>query len=139
VTVPLAPNDRRFSLIAALLFGLVLAPQGCGGDSASKKGAGSADEAAGSTDDSAEVASNDSEASEEAEAEPARGPNCDDGTCSMCAGSLCPNGWYCDESAKACSWLRECPEKPSCGCVTKVLGASCKCREEGGIPHVECS
>ena len=71
----------------------------------------------------------------------AKGPNCDDGTCSPCGSGICPTGWYCDEKASgggACSWLAECAEKPSCGCVTRVLGASCKCREENGGLKVAC-
>jgi hypothetical protein len=73
--------------------------------------------------------------------ERSKGPNCDDGTCSPCGGGICPAGWYCDEKASgggACSWLAECAEKPTCGCVTRVLGAGCKCREENGGLKVAC-
>ena len=58
--------------------------------------------------------------------------NCDDGTCSTCGSGICPAGWYCDEKASgggACSWLTECADKPTCACVTRVLGAACKCRK----------
>jgi len=58
---------------------------------------------------------------------------CDDGTCSRCGNGICPSGWYCDEKSNGCSWLSECAGKPSCACVTRVLGASCKCREDGGL------
>jgi hypothetical protein len=76
-----------------------------------------------------------------ASSEPA-GPNCDDGTCSKCGSGICPSGWYCDENASggpACSWLKECADKPSCSCVTRVLGAACKCREEAGGLKVACN
>lgn len=69
------------------------------------------------------------------------GPSCDDGTCSLCGSGICPVGWYCDERASgggACSWLAECAEKATCNCVTRVLGAGCKCREEGGGLKVAC-
>ena len=71
-----------------------------------------------------------------------RGPNCDDGSCSLCGGGICPSGWYCDENASggaACSWLTECADKPTCGCITRVLGSACKCREEAGGLKVSCS
>lgn len=76
-----------------------------------------------------------------AKAELARGPSCDDGTCSSCGNGICPAGWYCDEKAGgggACSWLTECADKATCACVTRVLGAACKCREEGGGLKVAC-
>jgi hypothetical protein len=76
-----------------------------------------------------------------AAAEKPGGPNCDDGTCSMCGPGICPAGWYCDESAPggaACAWLKECADKATCGCVTKVLGSACKCRDDGGI-KVSCN
>jgi hypothetical protein len=82
----------------------------------------------------------DSEARASAAA-PTKGPSCDDGTCSPCGAGICPTGWYCDEKAAgggACSWLAECPDKPSCSCVTRVLGATCKCREENGGLKVAC-
>ena len=89
---------------------------------------------------SADADETDSNASAPAAAQ-AKGPNCDDGTCSLCGPGLCPRGWYCAEQARgggACSWLAECAEKPSCGCVTRVLGATCKCREENGGLKVAC-
>lgn len=70
-----------------------------------------------------------------------RAPSCDDGTCSPCGDGICPSGWYCDENAgggPACSWLKECAGEPSCACVTRVLGAGCKCREERGGLKVSC-
>jgi len=30
-----------------------------------------------------------------------KGPNCDDGTCSLCGSGICPTGWYCDEKPAA--------------------------------------
>jgi hypothetical protein len=74
------------------------------------------------------------------ESKPA-GPSCDDGSCSRCGSGICPTGWYCDEKAPgggACSWLAECAAKATCGCVTRVLGAACRCREEGGGLKVAC-
>lgn len=70
-----------------------------------------------------------------------KGPSCKDGTCSLCGGGICPSGWYCDEKAAggaACSWLTECADRPTCGCVTRVLGSSCKCRDENGAVKVAC-
>lgn len=129
---------------------LVLLPQ-CGGSTAASDGPKSAaDDTTGSADSSdgaSDSAKTDGDEEEEssssssATAEKSKGPNCDDGTCSKCGSGICPAGWYCDEKAGgggACSWLAECAEKPTCGCVTRVLGASCKCREEGGGLKVAC-
>lgn len=71
----------------------------------------------------------------------AKAPSCDDGTCSPCGAGICPAGWYCDEGVSggaACSWLKECADKPTCGCVKRVLGSSCQCREEAGGLKVSC-
>jgi len=73
-----------------------------------------------------------------------QGPSlpCDDGTCSACGRGFCPTGYYCDEKAKggaACSWLPECADRATCGCVTAALGSSCACEERGGGVYVTCS
>lgn len=122
-------------------FALLLLLASCGGGTAA-----TGEPKSGASQDSAEHESASSDADEsdsgssEASATPSKpkGPNCDDGTCSMCGSSICPTGWYCDEKASACSWLTECAEKPTCGCVTRVLGAACKCHEEGGGLKVAC-
>jgi hypothetical protein len=65
---------------------------------------------------------------------------CDDGTCSPCGDAVCPNGWYCDESAPggpACGWLPECAQKAGCGCIKKAL-AGCACEEKSGAAHLTC-
>jgi hypothetical protein len=80
-----------------------------------------------------------SDSSSGEERETSKGPSCDDGTCSLCGSGICPSGWYCDEKAGgSCSWLAECAEKPSCACITRVLGASCKCSASGGGLKVAC-
>lgn len=138
VAPPSTQDDARWAPLFALLAAFFGFCPGCGGDSVASQGVEAPDHAS-ENDDPAATASGAAEDSEDGEeAEPARGPNCDDGTCGLCAGSLCPTGWYCDEGVKACSWLRECTDKASCACVTRVLGASCKCSEEGGLAHVEC-
>jgi hypothetical protein len=122
-------------------FAVLLLVAGCGSGSASgpeprsaaPREDASVDEDATSSGDT----SADAKASETSSA-PA-GPSCEDGTCSACGSGLCPAGWYCDERAGgACSWLAECAQKPTCGCVTRVLGAGCKCREENGGLKVAC-
>ena len=129
-------------------FGLVLTLAHCGGDTATGNGAKSSADAAehGSADSSgagkSESGNSEEEPSTTSET-PAKskGANCDDGTCSKCGSGICLAGWYCDEKSSgggACSWLSECAEKPSCGCITRVLGASCKCREEDGGLKVAC-
>lgn len=75
----------------------------------------------------------DASSDDDSAAEAPSKPSCDDGTCSVCGSGICPKGWYCDEKRSACSWLTECAEKPTCSCVTRVLGASCQCRDEGGL------
>jgi len=70
---------------------------------------------------------------------PAR-PLCENDTCTPCGDSICPSGWYCDESARggpACGWLPECAQKASCGCVKKAF-AGCSCEDEHGAAHVSC-
>ena len=116
----------------------------CGGSSATsgepKSPDSDGDDARSSGADSDDGAAEPSESSV-ADKQP-QGPNCDDGTCSPCGSGICPSGWFCDENASggpACSWLKECADKPSCGCVTRVLGAACKCREEAGGLKVSCS
>jgi hypothetical protein len=116
---------------------LLVLPQ-CGG----RFGLGAADgrrESSASGDASASESQPEEETTAAADAP--RGASCDDGTCSVCGSGICPAGWYCDESAPggaACAWLKECAEKATCGCVTKVLGAACKCRDESGI-KVSCN
>ena len=76
------------------------------------------------------------------EPEPPKAALCDDGTCSPCGAGVCPNGWYCDESASggpACGWLPQCARKSSCACLSGKLGAGCKCSEQGGGLHVTCN
>jgi len=94
--------------------------------------------------ESASVDTRDASGGEESEAvaeeTPKAGP-CEDHTCSTCGTGVCPNGWYCDESASggpACGWLPRCAQKASCGCLTGKLGASCKCSEQNGGLHVTC-
>ena len=130
------------SLPVGLLLLLLLSH--CGGSPATGE-AKSASDAASDGDSASESSGEgsddeDGSASGVAESKP-KGPSCDDGTCSLCGSGICPAGWYCDENASggaACSWLTECADKPSCSCVTRVLGSSCKCREEGGGLKVSC-
>jgi hypothetical protein len=111
----------------------------CGGapNEASPKTA--ADESPSAASKPSSTRQNQTAATDEAE-EPRgpTGPSCDDGTCSLCGSGICPAGWYCDAKAGACSWLAECAEKPSCSCITRVLGSSCKCDAASGGPKVAC-
>jgi hypothetical protein len=128
---------------------LLLLPQ-CGGGAASAEGPKSAGDDEPSAPDapskshkrdrSRDRGEDDAPSDSAASSESSNGPNCDDGTCSKCGSGICPVGWYCDERAGsgACSWLAECADKPTCGCVTRVLGSSCKCREESGGLKVAC-
>ncbi|HKY37302.1 MAG TPA: hypothetical protein VJN18_15270 [Polyangiaceae bacterium] len=133
---------RALSLCLLLLFAL---PQ-CGGAGAGAEPKSAANhesdaESDGDSESSESEAKDDDAPAGRADATP-RGPNCDDGSCSPCGGGICPSGWYCDENASggaACSWLTECADKPTCGCITRVLGSACKCREEGGGLKVSCS
>jgi len=128
---------------------LVLTLAQCGGGSATGEGPKGADghDSSDSSPHSGkrerEREANEEEESNASAASPekSQAATCDDGTCSKCGSGICLAGWYCDEKASgggACSWLSECAEKPSCGCVTRVLGASCKCREEDGGLKVAC-
>lgn len=120
----------------------LLLPQ-CGGGSAGSEPRTADSEASNASERSSDSdAASDSEPEETstAESKPS-GPSCDDGTCSLCGNGICPAGWYCDESAPggaACAWLKECAEKATCGCVTKVLGSACKCRDDSGV-KVSCN
>ena len=123
-------------------FTLALLLPGCGGSAtaAEPKSAASSSDGDGNTsgDSDAEAAA---EGATGAEQKPTA-PSCDDGTCSVCGGGICPSGWYCDQNASggpACGWLKECADKPSCACVTRVLGASCKCREAQSGLDVSCN
>lgn len=125
-----------------LALALLLPQCGGAGGSAEPKTA-EADDDSGNSERSSNTAKSESDDAKEASSAPEKphGPSCDDGTCSVCGPGICPAGWYCDESAPggaACAWLKECAEKATCGCVTKVLGSACKCRDESGI-RVTCN
>jgi hypothetical protein len=132
--------------LACCLF-IVFLPE-CGGNPASGDGAKSAAQDARIDDAGAHArkaaARHDADEPSNRNDQPAdeaKGPSCDDGTCSKCGSGICPTGWYCDEKVAgggACSWLAECAEKPTCACVTRVLGSSCKCRAEDGGLKVAC-
>ena len=120
---------------------LVLLPQCSGGSPAQAGGeAKSAHDQQAADESSGEgtPATSDADEPESANTEKSKAATCDDGTCSMCGTSLCPHGWYCDEKLSACSWLPACVEKPTCACVSRVLGSGCKCREESGALKVAC-
>ncbi|HEY4106397.1 MAG TPA: hypothetical protein VGM44_21000 [Polyangiaceae bacterium] len=128
----MGPLSKRFSGP-----GLALLLAACGGaeatDAPAKAPQQSHERAA--ADDSGE----DDSPAEEDSAPPRSA--CDDGSCSPCGNGLCLTGWYCDESASggpACSWLPQCAQKSSCGCVTSTLGSGCKCTEQSGGLHVTC-
>jgi hypothetical protein len=135
---------RARHLCLLLLFAL---PQcGGGGAGAEPKSAAHHESDAesdgdGDGDSSESSSEEDGAPADRADATP-RGPNCDDGSCSLCGSGICPSGWYCDENASggaACSWLTECADKPTCSCITRVLGSACKCREDAGGLKVSCS
>jgi hypothetical protein len=118
----------------------LLLPQ-CGGGSAAAGGGEpkSAHDSPATEDGSSDGAEASEDAvTESADSEKSSASTCDDGTCTMCGTSLCPTGWYCDEKLSACSWLPACVDKHTCACVTRVLGSSCKCREDSGGLKVAC-
>ena len=134
---------RAFLRCLALVLLLPL----CGGGAATgSEPKSAADDRASSEESSGSSTKGENEVEEQsnespATAERAKGPNCEDGTCSKCGSGICPAGWYCDEKASgggACSWLTECADKPTCSCITRVLGSACKCREESGGLKVAC-
>ncbi len=130
---------RLFSLHSLFIGSLLVA---CGGstpaaDVPSSGEKGSSESGGSSESATAEGSENGAESS--ASAEPPK-PRCDDGTCSPCGDALCPNGWYCDESAPggpACGWLPECATKASCACVKRAFGG-CGCEDQAGSAHVRC-
>ena len=131
----------RWKRLVALLVGSCAygaALSACGGGSASPESSPkTAHEAASTPPDDAPSKD---EAAPEAEPPP-KAALCDDGTCSPCGAGVCPNGWYCDESASggpACGWLPQCAQKSGCACLASKLGAGCKCSQQSGGPHVTC-
>jgi len=119
---------------------LLLALSACGGGGGGGAKPASADAAEGDSHSSSATASDDESQSDEAEESAPKRNSCDDGTCSVCGNSMCPSGWYCDESAKggpACGWVPECLSKLSCGCLTKKF-SSCSCEEKSGGVHLSC-
>ncbi|MGE0322552.1 MAG: hypothetical protein AB7K71_18940 [Polyangiaceae bacterium] len=67
---------------------------------------------------------------------------CADGSCIACGEGVCPEGYFCNESASGgagCAWLAECAETATCACVQPALGAGCECSERGGFAVVSCS
>jgi hypothetical protein len=127
---PLA-NLPRFGFVA------LSALSACGGGTAAGKPAAHAEAPSDSGEDGSDTP--DSAEDEAAASEPPT-PTCSDGTCTPCGEGLCPNGWYCDETAKggaACSWLPECAKKPGCACIERAL-SGCSCEERDGGQHVSC-
>jgi hypothetical protein len=121
-----------FGLVALSVF------SACGGGTTAGK---PAEHAEASGEESSEESGDGPAAAEDEEAasEPPAAA-CSDGTCSPCGEGFCPNGWYCDETAKggaACSWLPECAKKPGCACVERAL-SGCSCEERDGGQHVSC-
>ncbi|HEX3775516.1 MAG TPA: hypothetical protein VHV51_13685 [Polyangiaceae bacterium] len=128
----MGPLSKRFSGP-----GLALLLGACGGAAATDAPAKTPHESHEST--AAEDSADDDAPAEEESAPPRSA--CDDGSCSPCGTGMCLAGWYCDESASggaACSWLPQCAQKSSCGCIDRALGSGCKCTEQGGGLHVEC-
>ncbi|MCA9644256.1 MAG: hypothetical protein H6718_32325 [Polyangiaceae bacterium] len=67
---------------------------------------------------------------------------CADGSCVTCGEGVCPEGYFCNESAAGgagCGWLAECAEAATCACVQPALGSGCECNERGGFAVVSCS
>lgn len=112
---------------------------GCGADGA-KGDAKSPSDVAGTTEDDSGFDGEDGEVSEgagpAAEVDP-----CEDGSCIRCGEGLCPEGFYCDESAASgpgCGWVPQCAQSPSCACIEKALGDGCSCSERDGGYAVTC-
>jgi hypothetical protein len=122
--------------VCALLLAVALCGA-CGGGGADKPARSAADE----DEPSGAVESAGAQTEEEDEEEAApRKAACDDGTCTTCGSSMCPAGWYCDETAKggpACGWLPECVNKLSCSCLNKTF-SGCSCEEKDGGVHLSC-
>jgi hypothetical protein len=118
---------------------ILVALFGCGGSP--KPAESSTPSVTTRADAPAKSAAGDSDNNDEASATPAPvRATCDDGTCTACGDALCPNGWYCDESAPggpACGWLPECAQKASCACVKKSF-SGCACDEHLGAAHLSC-
>jgi len=117
-----------------------LVASGCGGEG-SKQHAKSPDDVAEANGDD-ESGIDDGEDVSGTEAPPvADADPCEDGSCTPCGDGLCPEGFYCDESAASgpgCGWLPQCAKSPSCGCFEKALGDGCSCSERDGGYAVTC-
>lgn len=138
--MPLGQPHRgsRWPAGVPLVLVFALAQPGCGSSSASN--AKSADDANTEGEDSSTSSDGSSNYDGESSSGPS-GPDCSDGTCFVCGEGLCPQGFYCDAGAgggPACSWLPECADTATCGCIEKVLGSGCSCDDSGDGPHVTC-
>jgi hypothetical protein len=134
------PGGARRPLRTVAAGGILLAGcallLGCGSSHAQQPAEQAAPSSAEAVDDTAGA---------DAQAEPVAAPSatradCSDGTCFPCGDGECPVGAYCDRDGPvgpACAWLSECPGKASCGCIQRVLGASCQCESADG-PSVTC-
>jgi hypothetical protein len=122
---------------APFSFLIALCLVACGGSTPPAENAAPATAAPARSDARAKVKPSDDDAS--APPAPKRAA-CDDGSCSPCGDAICPNGWYCDESAQggpACGWLPECAKISGCACVKKAF-AGCGCEEKNGAAHLAC-
>lgn len=128
---------RRAGLVTLLLLSLPLVAGvcACGGSTPGK--AKSSDDGKNFEEDGPVGGSENSSFASPAPAEP-----CEDGSCVHCGEGMCPNGFYCDESAEggaACSWLPECASTPTCQCVTQAIGKKCSCTERSDVAFLSCS
>lgn len=114
----------------------------CGGSSAPAQAADGVSERSARTEHGTDHEEGDSDSGSTETAEStAPASNCENGTCFACGAGFCLSGWYCDEGAPggaACSWIPDCATKATCGCIGKVLGSGCSCKEDNGGPHVSC-
>jgi hypothetical protein len=132
------PHRALSAAACAPVFFMLLGVLGaCAGGSESTPGANSAEESSSDSDEEGATEEDSSSASPEAEA---KLPVCSDEGCLPCGKSLCPAGFYCDETAPqgpACSWLPECPEA-ECACLKRTLPSSCSCEATGPGATVKC-
>jgi len=127
-------RTRRLAPVPWLASLLLLGGAGCGGAASEQPPLGAPASAAADSSEDEELTSGATQREPES--------RCSDGSCFECGSGLCPAGFYCDEDAvggAACSWLPSCPQEPSCACVTRALGAGCRCEERAGGLHVSCS
>lgn len=120
--------------IPALPFLALAAATSCGGNQTQTH---TADAPEAEADPSTEFDTSVEDSDDASDAEPEQS-RCSGDLCTVCGSAVCPKGFLCEEESSSCSWLPECADDYSCGCVENHM-AGCTCEERDDGVFITCS